>query len=126
MKLDYLPEGSPDCPLIRLYEFTPAEAEQLRASVAALASGSNRRLEVHSLPGVEVVGRCRLTFTALTWNAGVVCKAPPVDFECGLTAGTWDNVAGLIEPFCQSGGGFQWLFGTPGECSLLLSCNGQW
>jgi hypothetical protein len=38
----------------------------------------------------------------------------------------WDNVAGLIEPFEHSAGGFQWLAGVPGEAALLLSASGQW
>jgi hypothetical protein len=44
----------------------------------------------------------------------------------GLTAGTWNNVAALLEPFAHGAGGFHWLVGTPGEYPLLLSFHGGW
>jgi hypothetical protein len=58
-------------------------------------------------------------------NAGVV-RVGPAAFECRLTAATWDNVAGLIEPFAEGSGGHQWLAGSPGEAAVLLSPSGQW
>jgi hypothetical protein len=126
VKLEYLADGSPDCPLIRLYDFTPAEAMALRKAVAELASQQRDRLELQSLPWVDSICGCRLTLKVESWDQAVVCKTRPPDFECGLTAGTWDNVAALIEPFAARGGGFQWLTGAPVKCSLLLSCSGQW
>ena len=42
MRLEYLPDGSPLCPLIRLFDFTPAEAGQLAAAVSDLAAGRAR------------------------------------------------------------------------------------
>jgi hypothetical protein len=47
-------------------------------------------------------------------------------FVCGLTESSWDNVAGLIEPFTCDAVGYQWLAGSPGELPLLLSANGEW
>ncbi len=125
MKLEYLADGSPDCPLIRLYDFTPAEAGQLLANVAELASGVTNRVEVHQLPFVEPIRECRLALVRKDWDQAVV-KVGSSNFECGLTAGTWDNVVGRIEPFAASGRGYQWLAGTPGEASVLLSPSGQW
>ena len=40
MKLDYLKDGSDDCPLVRLYEFDGAEARRLRQTFTALADGA--------------------------------------------------------------------------------------
>jgi hypothetical protein len=93
MRLEYLPDGSPDCPLIRLYDFTPEEARQLLAAVAGLASGAARQVEVHRLPFVEAVGGWRLTLTVGPRDRAV-CRSGPAEFECGFTAGTWDNVGG--------------------------------
>jgi hypothetical protein len=126
MKLEYLADGSPDCPLIRLYDFTSAEAEQLHAAIIGLAAGSAERVEIHRLPFVEAVGGCRLTLIRRAWDQAVLRRNGPAEFECGFTAGTWDNVAGLVEPFAESQGGFQWLAGVPGEAALLLSSSGQW
>ena len=97
MKLDYLADGSPDRPLLRLYDFTPAEAGQLLAAVAGLASGAAERVEVHRLPFVEPLGGCRLSLVRRPWDQAVV-RVSPSAFECGFTAGTWENVAGLIGP----------------------------
>jgi hypothetical protein len=126
MKLEYLAAGSLDCPLIRLYDFTPAEAEQLHAAVAALASGTTERVEVHQMPFVESLAGCRLVLVRRAWDQAVVCGDKSAGFECGFTATTWDNVAGLIEPFAESASGFQWLAGVPGEAAVLLSASGQW
>jgi hypothetical protein len=126
MTLDYLPDGSPDCPLIRLYDFTPAEAERLRAVLAELAAGTAERVDVHRLPFVESVGGCRLTLIAQTWDAGVVRRAGPAEFDCGFRPDSWGNAAGLVEPFATGAHGFQWLAGTPGEFGLLLSADGRW
>jgi hypothetical protein len=126
MKLDYIAPDSRHRPLLRLYDFTPAEAGQLLASVTALASGTAERIEVHLLPFVEAVGGCRLTLVRRTRDQAVVRGAGPADFVCGFTTGTWDNVAGFVEPFARSASGFQWLAGVPGEASLLLSVSGEW
>jgi hypothetical protein len=127
MKLEYLADGSPDCPLLRLYDFSAAEAVHLRAALIGLASGTAERVEVHQLPFIESVGGCRLSLVRKSWDQAVL-KVGPSAFECAFTAGTWDNIAGLVEPFTESAGGFQWLTGIPAEAALLLSASasGQW
>jgi hypothetical protein len=122
MKLEYLP----DCPLIRLYDFTTDEAAKLLAAVESLASGGAERIEVHDLPFVNPIGGCRLAMVRRSWDQAIIQKADPANFECGFTAGTWDNVAALVEPFVHDAPGFQWLAGIPGEADLLLSVSGQW
>jgi hypothetical protein len=126
MKLDYLPDGSPDCPLVRLYDFTPAEAGQLQRVLADLAAGRTSRIDVHCLPFVETVGGCRLVLVAQASDGAVYHRAWPTEFECGFLPDTWDNLAGLIEPFVAGSSGFQWLARTPGEVDLLLSADGRW
>jgi hypothetical protein len=124
--LEYLDHGSLECPLIRLFAFTPAEASRLGAAVAGLAAGTVERVAVHDLPGVEPVGGCELVFAVRGRDQAIV-RVGPTAFECRFTAGTWDNVAGLIEPFAASAVGHQWLAGAAGgEASLLLSASGQW
>ncbi|MDY3554402.1 hypothetical protein R5W24_003524 [Gemmata sp. JC717] len=125
MRLEYLPDGSPDCPLIRLFDFVPAEAAALGSAVAALAAGQLERVAVHELPGVAPVGGCELVLRRRGRDRAVV-RVGPAAFECGLTADTWDNVAGLIEPFAADAGGHQWLAEAPGQVSLLLSASGLW
>ena len=93
--------------------------------MARLASGAAERVEVDRLSFVEPVGGCRLALVRRPWDQAVV-RVGPSDFECGFTTGTWDNVAGLVEPFAEDAGGFQWLAGAPGEAAVLLSASGRW
>jgi len=125
MKLEYLASGSPDCPLIRLYDFTKVEAAELCSTIARLANGELREMAVDELPFVQAIGGCQLTIVAGTWDAGVV-QQPDGSFICRLTPDTWDNVTGLIEPFTNDATGYQWLVSTPGDAAILLSVNGQW
>lgn len=126
MKLEYIENGSDDWPLIRLFDFAPTEAHQLWVVCTGLASGTVARVEIHGLPHVESVGGCRLTFVLRSWDQCVVRRPGSLDFECGLTAGRWDDQAALIEPFCRGASRFQWLADGPGEASLLLSPSGDW
>jgi hypothetical protein len=126
VKLEYLPGGSPDCPLLRLYDFDATQAEQLRAVFAALAAGSLDSVALHDLPGVEAVGGCRLLLRAGRRDAGIVPTGEPMGFECVLTRATWDNVEGLAEPFTAGPRGYQWLVATAYSMPLLLSSDGLW
>jgi len=128
MKLEYLPDGSPDCPLIRLFDFTAVEADQLLAEISRLAEGNAERVELHKFPWITSVGDCRLVLCVRSWRQAVVRTGEPAAFECGFPKEIWDNIAGLVEPFAQGADGFQWLAGVPGEAKLLLSSSptGQW
>lgn len=125
VRLEFLPEGSPECPLIRLFDFSVIEAGRLAALVADLAAGRVERIAVHELHGVAPVGGCKLVLCLRDWDQAVL-QFGPCAFECGFTANTWDNVAGLVKPFAVGCGGFQWLARVPGEAALLLSKNGLW
>jgi hypothetical protein len=125
VRLEYLSDGSPDCPLIRLFDFAPAEAAWLGSAMTDLATGRAERVAVHELAFIEPVGGCELVLSVRAWHQGVV-RVGAAAFECGLPASAWANVAGLVEPFAAGSGGYQWLSVVPGEASLLLSVSGQW
>lgn len=125
MKLEYLAEGSQDCPLIRLYAFDQPEVLRLRKIALSLANRSSVSMALHDERGVESVSSCKLILRAGAKDIGVVQTAPLV-FECTLTPATWGSVKRLIDPFCESKiGGFQWL-SDQGKISLLLSRSGSW
>jgi hypothetical protein len=126
MKLEYLSSGSTDCPLIRLFSFTPHEAVGLMSAVAALAAGESSEFEVHAMQGVEALEGCRLTLRASGHDAAVVRLPGPANFECVFRPEEWDNVAALIRPFTQSSHGYAWLADLPGEARVLLSPTGDW
>jgi hypothetical protein len=127
MKLEHLPDGSPDCPLIRLYDFDPSEASTLRTSVAHLGSGSSDSVAVHDLPFVTSVDGCQLVLVVAGRDQGVVKAGTPSQFVCVLTRASWKSVVELMEPFCgpEDSKGYQWLDETS-DISLLLSPDGLW
>jgi hypothetical protein len=125
MRLEFLSDGSDDCPLIRLYAFDCTEVARLFADLSALASREQESIAVHDLPGVESIAECRLFLRTGARDRGVVQLPGPKSFECALTPESWDNVAGLAEPFLNGNGGHQWLV-TWGDAKWLLSTDGHW
>ena len=61
MKLEFVREGSPDCPLLRLYDFESAEARQLQQFVLRLVSKSDESIALHQQPGIQPMAGCELT-----------------------------------------------------------------
>jgi len=59
MKLQFLADGSPDCPLIRLYDFQATDAVKLKELFDRLADGSPN-IPLHEQKGIESVDGCRL------------------------------------------------------------------
>jgi hypothetical protein len=126
MKLEYVAAGAPECPLVRLYDFTPIEVQQLFSAAVDLASDVTRHIEIHRLSFVQSIDNCQLSFLCATYDEAVVQVSESATFECRLTSGTWDNMAGLTQAFLKSTNGFQWLAVTPGVAALLLSTDGRW
>lgn len=127
MKLEYIADGSPYCPLIRLYEFTDIETSGLRTKVAELAQGSSISIALHDLDFVTPIGGCELILIVADDDQGILASDSDSLFMCMLSQETWEQIAGLIESFCKSGGlsGYQWLDETS-DISLLLSPDGSW
>jgi hypothetical protein len=126
MKMEFLPDGSDDCPLIRLYEFDRAEAVWLREIFDSLANGSRQHLSLHDEPRIEAVGGCQLELRLGRREVGIP-KAKRMRFEFTLSPEGWADVASLMDPFCESEdvNGYQWL-NERGAVSLLLSPSGEW
>ena len=127
MKLEFLAAGSPDCPLIRLYAFNSVGVGRLLEALNGLSSGTLERVLLHEMPGVKSINGCKLTLRVRSWDQAIL-QTGPWDFECGFTTGTWEDVAGLVEPFTKGAWGFHWLAGVPGEVNWLLPSDrdGQW
>jgi hypothetical protein len=124
VKLEYLHAGSPECPLIRLYDFGQSEAKRLRELVKSLATGDRENVALHNEAWVESVGGCSLDLRRENRNQGIR-QSQTLRFECVLNSDGWSNVEGLLEPFCENTTGFQWLT-DGGRVALLISRNGQW
>jgi hypothetical protein len=125
MKLEFVREGSPDCPLLRFYDFDSAEARQLQHAVLRLVRKSDEMIALHEQPGIRTVAGCELTLLRAD-NVQGVRETAPGEFEWLYSIDGWLEVAGLIQPFCQGdAGGFQWL-NRIGKIAVLLSRDGSW
>lgn len=125
MKLEYLPDGSPDCPLVRLYDFSTGDIARFHAALLTLESGEQQLVVIHEFPGIEAIAGCQLTLHSASKDKGSILQSGDANFDCKLTPDSWGNVAGLVEPFITGSGGYQWLL-DGGEVRWLLSRSGQW
>ncbi|MFG0285345.1 MAG: hypothetical protein ACF8R7_13075 [Phycisphaerales bacterium JB039] len=128
LKLEYLPDGSDDCPLIRLYGFDAGDVVALRRLCLALAEGRVREASLDSQRWAHAIGGCRLTLRAGAANRGV--KTPvagsPFVMEYAREGEGWLEVADKLAPFvADRPGGFQWLT-DEGDVKVLISWSGLW
>ena len=125
MKLEFLMEGAPECPLIRLYDFTSDEAIQLRQIFQALADGSMKTVKLEERDFIESMHGCLLGLQVGTHDLGIRADGLR-SFECVLTKLGWKNVRGLTDSLCEPDArGYQWLT-SHGPARLLLSRDGKW
>jgi hypothetical protein len=126
MKLEFLAEGSKECPLIRLYSFDQSAVLQLMNLISALAAGTTTNASLHEQPWIEPLGGCELKLCLGGRDEGVA-QIGPSRFECVLRNEGWDDIAGLLKPFCESRRAdvYQWL-NDRGQISLLISASGDW
>ena len=125
MKLEYLHDGSPHCPLIRLYDFTRSEAAMLVKAIHSLTTGDNETVAISELPGVIALAGLSLKFKNGNQGHGTSGTFPNFTYE--LTKDRWMAVESLVEPFSLNDmqACYQWLE-DQGEISLLLSPKGLW
>lgn len=125
MKLEFLSEGSPDCPLIRLYSFTRSEVLHLKYIADQLSTGKLQEIALHNEPGIESVDDCRVSLRLDKCDTGIT-QAAPRRFVCTLSDEGWLDVSTFLKPFCETDTtGFQWLV-DEGPISLLISVKGTW
>ena len=125
MKLEYLPDGPKDSGLIRLYDYGSSEVQELRRLTGELAAGARGRIALSEESWIAPVGGCTLTLRRGERTSGIR-QLGSLNFECELSADGWNNIEGLLEPFCSSPTtGFQWLT-YEGRISFLISHSGRW
>jgi len=128
MKIEYIPDGSSDCPLIILYGYEPDVTSRLRGAVLALAEGKVKSVSIHEIDGFDPVDALRLTAIASKRSHGVLPGDADNDFRWELTPTWWSNVEGLLSPFCTTDewrNGHQWLDETS-NISVLVSAGRAW
>jgi hypothetical protein len=124
MKIEFLKSGSPECPVVRLYEFEASGAYHLRRIALRLARGPYQAIPLHEEPVALSIGGCQLSLSRGERDRGVL-ETAPLEFSWGFSRSSWLRVAGLIRPFSRGDlNGFQWL-SEVGGIRILLSPSGQ-
>lgn len=117
MRTAFFRDGSPDCPLVAIADFEPAEVVTLRSEVMSLASGEST--------SAVLEGDVHLTLQVGKRDIGILNRGTS-RLVCVLRPLAWEQVADLLEPFTEPGQqGFQWLDQT-GDVKLLISRTGKW
>ncbi|HEV1287306.1 MAG TPA: hypothetical protein VNU44_18445 [Bryobacteraceae bacterium] len=101
MKLEFLADGSTDCPLIRLYAFDQSSVCQLRDLIKSLAVGTRANAPLHAQPWIEPVDGCELELYLDERCRGII-EVRPSKFKLVLNDEGCADIAGLLEPFCES------------------------
>jgi hypothetical protein len=126
MKLEYLPDGSDMCPLVRIYEFDSAAARRVHDAFSSLASGSLERVSLEEIVPVDSIDGCHITFSRGPKDRGVI-QTGGREFDVVLSSQGWSHTAGLAEPFRDNcSAGYQWLTEHAGDIQLLFSPGGDW
>ena len=127
MKMEFLPDGSLDCPLIGLYDFDTKQACHLHSLILQLANGTVNEVSLHEAFWMEAIDGCSLILLVADTDQGIIWVAESGNFFCNLRFCSWASVAELVSNFCVSSvpGTFQWLDETS-PISWLLSPSGFW
>jgi hypothetical protein len=126
MYLEYLADGAPECPLIRIIEPHSRGATALIQSVDRLISGQIDCFNIAQIDGTEVAAGLSVKCSRNTKSLGL--RGLDGHFQWILTTDEWRNVAALIYPFMNDDlrNGYQWLWDNPDQPRILFTRNGQW
>jgi hypothetical protein len=127
MKIEYIPDGSKECPLILIHGPDVNAIISLRQACLNLANGKAEFFVVHDLPGIEREASCKLLAYVGRRDLGVLRMPEPGPFRWEVTATSWLNVEGLLEPFCraQSKHRHQYLDDSSGM-PVIISTDRSW
>ncbi|MCP4360702.1 MAG: hypothetical protein GY796_22060 [Chloroflexi bacterium] len=124
MKVEYLPSGSPDCPLIRIFGTSRPQFGSLQEAANQLATGVKSIISTDELFGTDMLGNCRLILMAGDDDNGPAKTSDQAKFVWSLTREGWAEVANLVGPFADnvSMESYQWIGGeNVGEISVVVS-----
>lgn len=129
LKVEYLKESSPDCPLIRIFGNDIDTYKLLYDRISLLTVHKLETIRIQTLKGFELINIDSLDLYVDKENKGVVRINDRI-FECRLKIEGqegWTGVMGLLEPFFveKLEQGFQWLITCSG-IKLLISMDGLW
>jgi hypothetical protein len=120
MRIEYVADGSPDAPLLRIFDFTASELARLVQTFDTLANQSGASARASESSAAALV-----TLTSGSRDRGVIRKNNDT-WEWSLTPESWADVrdrARQVDALTHEQ--FQWL-SEIGQISVLLSLSGRW
>jgi len=130
MKLEYLPDGSPDAPLIRFYDFNQNEKARLRECFADIAEARQDIMALHEQDFIEPIGGCKVWIAEHAdrledENAVLATSEKDLMFTWMMKKDEWKETIELLDAYVPSPDSFQWLTDDLG-IQVLLSESGEW
>jgi hypothetical protein len=133
MKLQLLPEGSTDCPLIRIFDFDCTEATVLVRGLQSLISASIDSVSLHELPVVSAYNGFELTAILderprnVATEYAVIAGKSTNSYIWRGTTDEWKDVCELLVPMTVSTDphSYAWLTDDLGV-QVLASPSGSW
>ena len=132
MYLEFLPDGSIDCPLLIFSPSVPGEAEQLYQALRGIISVSETLVDIDALPFISPVDGCKLSAQVGEQNLGLVLSDTKNHFNWKLTRQSWKDVLGLLYPFTLQDRHddrytrYQWLDETSNISVLISTGHRRW
>ncbi len=100
--LEFIPEGSDDCPLVLLSSSKPEKAEKLSQALTPLVTDNNAVVDIHTLPFVSPVDGCRLSAQVIDEDIGAILIGNTKNhFTWELTHQGWELVLAFLAPFTK-------------------------
>jgi hypothetical protein len=125
MWIEFLPDGSPDCPAILFYGCPSAGAEAVISTFTALAESPATEVALHQLSDLTPVGDIQLFATNTKGRSGVQQLSALV-FGWRKDTEGWLEAAELAESVARSDGRrFQYLERS-GKINVIFSTHRAW
>ena len=127
MKIEYLKEGSDDCPIIRMFGNETESIKLLMEYVARLSKGIIKNKIINEIEGFEGIDQCQIDMQLSKESRGLIEKKGNL-FKCVLSQSGWQSVYELLGSFSgENNICFQWIDETS-NISWLVSRheNGEW
>ena len=122
MRIEFIPAGAEDCPLILIVGDVPDQVRELAGALTQVAHGP---VELTRLPWVEPVGGLEVV-AVLAARSREVRRLHGQRFEWRLDQADWEDVQELLAPFTRPipGNRFQYLHQS--ETRVIVSTDGHW
>jgi hypothetical protein len=128
MRIEFLPDGSQDCPAILFHGCPSAGAQALINAFRSLAEGRETEVALHRLPDLTPVGDIQVFATNADGCAGIQQLSALV-FRWRQDREGWLEAAELAEPVVHSdaseGTSFQYLERN-GKVNVIFSTDRAW